>query len=76
MERPFKVSFGGATIVKVECTGRGFVIGKVGQGFPYESFDKASQAIGFRLPQGEYVIYPNLGLHQNETQVRLELFTK
>jgi hypothetical protein len=52
------------------------VIGKVGQGFPYKSFDKASQAIGFRLPQGEYVIYPNLGLHQNETEVRLELFTK
>jgi len=56
--------------------GRGFVIGKVGQGFPYKSFDEASQAIGFRLPQGEYVIYPNLGLHQDEAEVRLELSTK
>ena len=52
------------------------MIRKVGQGFPYKSFDKASRAIGFRLPQEEYVIYPNLGLHQNETEVRLELFTK
>ena len=76
VERPFKVPPGGATIVKVECTGRGFVIGKVGQGFPYESFDKASQAIGFRLSQGECVIYPNLGPHQNEAEVRLELSTK
>ena len=60
----------------MECTGRGFVIGKVGQGFPYKSFDKASQAIGFRLPQGEYVIYPNLGPHQDEAEIKLELSTK
>lgn len=75
-EKPFTIPRGGARTVKVECTGRGFVIRRVGQGFPYKSSDNASQAIGFRLPQGEYVIYPKLGPHQDEAEIKLELSTK
>ncbi len=52
------------------------MIRKVGQGFPYESFDDANRAIGFKLLAREYVIYPKLGPHQDEAEVRLELFTK
>lgn len=72
-EKPFRVPRGGATIVKVKCTGKGFWIRKVGEGIPFVSFDKASDAIGYNLPAGEYVIYPNLGPNQNSAEVWLDL---